>query len=334
MNQLADFGMDFGVIYLRAGSEAHGWGELDVRHPSYVSTRQMWDAARLLFRFVTQGSPKILAVFGYRGPLRIALLAFARMSGAHVVTRSDSNAAALLRQPQWKLRLRRVALRMAFPETTRVWAIGQSNAAFWRDYVGRSNLELIPYTTPVLPSSTGTPPTMRRSDPERLRFVFVGRLIQLKNVDLLVKAFMTLASAEYAQWKLTIVGAGPLRAELESLARPDPRITFVGAIEYDELDAVYLNSDVLVLPSSQEPWGLVVNEALGFGLRAIVSDQVGAAELLTSGGVGGVFPAGSVEQLASEMRASVNFLDRRPSRQANPAKHMEMDLRRLLNGEG
>jgi glycosyltransferase involved in cell wall biosynthesis len=285
-----------------------------------------------VFRFVTRGSPNVVAVFGYRGPLRLTILMFARLSGVQVVTRSDSNTVALSREPGWKRALRRRAMRLAFPRSTRVWAIGESNAAFWRDYVGRDNIELIRYTTPTLPSSTGLAPSARRSDPENMEFLFVGRLISLKKVDLLIEAFMTLDNEEYTHWRLTIVGAGPLRAELELLAQPDPRIKFVGAIEYDALDRFYLRSDVLVLPSSQEAWGLVVNEALAFGLRAIVSDQVGAAELLTADHIGSVFPADDLAALASEIRASSKFLDRWPCSQPSPSRAMESDLRRLQNG--
>jgi len=62
-------------------------------------------------------------------------------------------------------------------------------------------------------------------------------------------------------------------------------------------------ADVLVLPSEFEPWGLVVNEALNFGLDVITSDQVGAAADLVRAEDGGhVVPVGNVTALTRAMQ--------------------------------
>jgi len=62
-------------------------------------------------------------------------------------------------------------------------------------------------------------------------------------------------------------------------------------------------ADVLILPSSFEPWGLVCNEAMCFGLPVIVSDRVGAAADLVRDGVNGfTYPFGDVEALADRLQ--------------------------------
>ena len=62
---------------------------------------------------------------------------------------------------------------------------------------------------------------------------------------------------------------------------------------------LYAMADVFVLPSGAEPWGLVVNEAMCFGLPVIASDRVGAAaDLVKPGSNGFVYPAGDVPALA------------------------------------
>ena len=144
-------------------------------------------------------------------------------------------------------------------------------------------------------------PTERRGTnaPGSTRFLFVGRLIESKGLDILLEAFNGLAGDE-----LWIVGDGPLRGLVEAAAARDPRIRFLGYRDGDGLADAYRQADVLVVPSFYEPWGLVVHEGLAYGLPAIVTDQVGAGDDLVDPGVNGyVVPTGSSPALAEAMRA-------------------------------
>ena len=75
-----------------------------------------------------------------------------------------------------------------------------------------------------------------------------------------------------------------------------------GFLDQAALGRAYAAADCLVLPSTSETWGLVVNEALATGLPAIVSSGVGCApDLVTPGVTGEVFPCGDVGSLASAL---------------------------------
>lgn len=100
------------------------------------------------------------------------------------------------------------------------------------------------------------------------KFLFVGRLIDVKNLIMLVKVFNNLPDLE-----LNIVGFGEQEDLLRSIAGPN--VKFHGAIENKKIYSVYQQMDVFILPSKSEPWGLVVEEALNNGLPVIVSDRVG-----------------------------------------------------------
>ena len=99
-------------------------------------------------------------------------------------------------------------------------------------------------------------------------FLYVGRLIGVKNLKLLIEVFNDLPDLE-----LTIAGEGPLRGELESIASSN--IHFIGYVPNTELSRIYKEHDVFVLPSLSEPWGLVVEEALNNGCPVLLSDVVG-----------------------------------------------------------
>lgn len=117
---------------------------------------------------------------------------------------------------------------------------------------------------------------------DTVRFLYVGRLIECKNLKFLITAFNELGLP------LTIVGKGPQESELKKMASDN--IKFTGFIPNDKLVDVYRNHDVFVLPSSSEPWGLVVEEALYNGIPVLVSDCVGSkVDLVENTGAGLVF---------------------------------------------
>jgi glycosyltransferase involved in cell wall biosynthesis len=114
-------------------------------------------------------------------------------------------------------------------------------------------------------------------------FLYVGRLSKEKNVDFLIDYFN-----EHSELNLSIAGEGPLRESLQ--IRSNSNIKFFGHVNKEEVHEVYEKNDVLILPSFSEPWGLVVDEALYYGLPVIVSDKVGCAlELVKPGENGEIF---------------------------------------------
>ena len=79
---------------------------------------------------------------------------------------------------------------------------------------------------------------------------------------------------------------------------------FFGFVNQTRLPGLYVASDLLVLPSDYEPFGLVVNEAMLCGRPVVVSDRIGARyDLVREGETGSVFPCGDVEALANTLRS-------------------------------
>jgi glycosyltransferase involved in cell wall biosynthesis len=141
-------------------------------------------------------------------------------------------------------------------------------------------------------------------DPARKRFVFVGRVTPVKGPDVLLKAFTQIA-AQAPDWDLLMVGDGPMRAECEALVPADlkHRVKWAGFVaDQRVVSALYRASHVFVLPSTYEPWALVVNEAAAAGLPLITTDVVGAsAELVRDGENGRRVPPGQVQPLADAL---------------------------------
>lgn len=108
---------------------------------------------------------------------------------------------------------------------------------------------------------------------------FVGRLVELKNVDLILRIFSKAADNNCV---LVVIGDGPERTTLEKMAKSmDREVIFTGRLEGDSLYAWYNLIGVLVLLSRQEAFGAVVNEALLGGARVAVSKRAGASCLVS-----------------------------------------------------
>jgi glycosyltransferase involved in cell wall biosynthesis len=105
----------------------------------------------------------------------------------------------------------------------------------------------------------------------RARFLYLGRLAQEKNIDLLVDIF----AQKCRDYDLSIVGNGPLDNFIQKKIKDIKNIRLYKHVPNSEIHALFEAHDVLILPSQQEPWGLVVEEAMAYGLPVIVSDKVG-----------------------------------------------------------
>jgi glycosyltransferase involved in cell wall biosynthesis len=133
--------------------------------------------------------------------------------------------------------------------------------------------------------------------------LFCAKLQPWKRPQDLLHAF---AKANVLHSHLVFAGEGPTRAELETQAATlglAERVHFLGFKNQSQLPAIYCASDLLVLPSDYEPFGVVVNEAMLCGCAAVVSDRVGAGrDLVATEETGFIFPCGDRNALAAILR--------------------------------
>lgn len=135
-------------------------------------------------------------------------------------------------------------------------------------------------------------------------FLFVGRLVAIKNVDTVLKAFAKLKRPDRA---LVIVGDGPEKEKLEQLANNlEVDVLFTGRLEGEELLQWYNIATCFVLASYQEPFGAVTNEALLAGCHCLISSRAGSACLIEEGVNGWTFDPQNVEELKGKMEKVID----------------------------
>jgi glycosyltransferase involved in cell wall biosynthesis len=148
-------------------------------------------------------------------------------------------------------------------------------------------------------------PIARSTAPKdsRQHFLFVGRLAEEKNVAGLIRAYRLYRDAG-GQWGLVLVGQGPLGEDLRVLTAVlglTSDVKFEGHKDIGSLVPYYAHATAFVLPSTSEPWGLVVNEAMASGLPVIVSSRCGCVDDLVKDGENGYITDVDIEQLAGSM---------------------------------
>jgi len=141
----------------------------------------------------------------------------------------------------------------------------------------------------------------------RLVIVYVGRLTDRKGVFDLLAAF-SLLKKEQADATLLLVGTGMDEALLKERTSKEgiPDVVFAGFIDYDQLPKYLGISDLFVLPSYDDVWGLVLNEAMACGLPVITTNKTGASADLVKDGVNGfVVKEKTPRELCDAMRKIV-----------------------------
>ena len=145
------------------------------------------------------------------------------------------------------------------------------------------------------------------------RFLYAGRISWEKGLGSLLSAFKLVLN-ELPDSRLVLVGSGPLRAELEGQCHSlgiFEKVEFTGGMPIENLAIEYAKATCFVLPSTSEPWGLVVNEALSYGCPVVVSNVCGCVpELVRTGVTGFDFEVGDARGLADCMlKVATEFVD-------------------------
>lgn len=138
-------------------------------------------------------------------------------------------------------------------------------------------------------------------------FLFSGKLMPLKRPLLLLNALDRVPDKQKVH--LIVLGDGELRDSTVELGHRvlGSRFHYCGFVNQSKLGKYFQAADAFVLPSERETWGLVVNEAMQYGLPAIVSDAVGCqTDLVEEGKTGFVFRSGSIEEFSSALQRAIS----------------------------
>ena len=159
--------------------------------------------------------------------------------------------------------------------------------------------------------------------------LLVSRLVKEKDLADLVAIDRVLRDRG-VEFRLALVGDGPMRGELESAL---PEAFFAGHQAGDDLARWYASADVFIFPSTTETLGNVVLEALASGIPAVVVDRGGPQDLVADGENGFIAPANDIAAIADRLEPLLRQpeLRARMSRAAR-ASALDRDWDRINRG--
>lgn len=176
---------------------------------------------------------------------------------------------------------------------------------------GYAQVRYIPFFVPWLErfavSEQAQQERMRRWQDDPL-ILNVARLVRVKNVALLLRAFARVASTS-RRGRLLIVGSGDLEDELKRLAVElgiGPRVTWAGAVGYLDLPQYYQEANLFALSSDSETSARVLVLAQAARLPTVTTDTSGARAIVGDGQTGYVTPVGDVEAFAEALGRLLN----------------------------
>jgi glycosyltransferase involved in cell wall biosynthesis len=180
---------------------------------------------------------------------------------------------------------------------------------------------VIPFFTSIM-TADQMARARRAADRERLngvpQLLYVGRLSQDKNVDVLLAAIAQLKS-QGIRLRCAIVGDGPerqaLAGQLVELNLQND-VELAGSVSFEQVLTFYEQADILVLASESEGWPKAIAEAMAFGVVCIGSDRGLIPEMLGEGR-GLIVPPGDVDRLAAALNGIIT----------NPRTYQSMRLR-------
>ena len=268
-----------------------------------------------LLRHARAFRPDVITLTGYYDPAQILLLLWAKTSGIRIIMQNESTATDHQRGG-WKEKLKRTIFNLC----DGFFCFGNQSANYLIQ-LGVSPDQILLRKNAVDNHAIRSgydhalPKRAQQQKSLGLRtnnFVFVGRLIAFKNLPMLVAAFAEVQkqSNQAANWGLILLGDGPEYDQLQhqiDVLKLGNAVTLLPGRPWYEVPEVLAMSNVLVLPSQSEPWGLVVNEAMVCGMPVLVSDHCGCVpELVQDGKNGFVFKPDQPVQLTQLLLRFMN----------------------------
>jgi glycosyltransferase involved in cell wall biosynthesis len=298
---------------------------------------QTWNELR-------SGRYDVLWLHGHNYAANLVALIAAKTVGLPVMMRGETHLG--LPCNPIKARLRPPLIGTLYQLCDRFLAIGSANAAFYRAMgVPDHKIHLVPYSvdndrfvrSATLPDDKKAEVRRRYGVPvEHPVVLYSAKFMRRKRPGDLLEAARRLKKEINRPYTLVMAGAGALEKRLRTFCEEHAleNVVFTGFVNQTELPSLYGASDVFVLPSEDEPWGLAVNEAMCARLPIIASREVGCVADLVQDGVNGYTPAaGDINGLAYALRRLIEDENlRRQQGRASLERILQWGYRQCLEG--
>lgn len=303
------FHVEFGKV-----SKTYAWKPVEVDVPyarivlsdkpsQYQSLSQLLALVKSLLKTLSEIKPDILVLNGYQQPATLAALVWSKLFRKPTVLLSESKeddaARRVLTEQIKKVIVSTYDSSLVGGRKHKEYLVklGMSHDAIFIGHNVIGNDDYHPDKLLDLPYPLET---------DKPFFLSINRFISRKNIPTIVKAYAKYCSDFSSQpWDLILCGDGDLRPQIEGQIQSlglQNSIHLPGFLQPQELLPYFAHAKCFIHASTQEQWGLVVNEAMAAGIPSIISSCCGCfEELIIDGKTGFGFDSGSFLELSELM---------------------------------
>jgi 1,2-diacylglycerol 3-alpha-glucosyltransferase len=291
----SQLGWDLVGIELARSEAEYQWKtkaeNLPYKMISVVSDRQLESAKSgqvfsNLNNVLNQTRPDVIAIAGYARPAMLCALLWSIWNRKPAILFSASNendAPRIWWREMFKsllIKQYRAALAGGEPQKRYLLKLGMPADAVFVGYDVVGNNSFHPKHIKSLPRPLNKP-----------FFLTINRFVPKKNLGFLISCYAAYRQiAGNKAWDLVICGDGPLRPQIEQQISDlslEEWTHLPGFLQQDEMLPYFAHAGSFIHTSTQEQWGLVVNEAMAAGLPVLVSNRCGCFEDLVLEGING-----------------------------------------------
>jgi glycosyltransferase involved in cell wall biosynthesis len=268
----------------------------------FYENTSIWQRTKKSIEWINKFKPDVVNLPGYYEPAMNLVLFYCRLKGIKVVISADSTEGD---NPNvwWREALKRFIVTKAqgffcygSKSAEYIYKLGMKpkHILVANNAVDNQRVESV-YKEAIFDRKSNKEAYNLR----KYNFIYVGRLISVKNLDNLLAAYKPLTDSE---WGLIILGDGSEEEKLKQYVAENhlEGVRFIVGQAWYDVPKILALGDVFILPSYSEPWGLVVNEAMACGMPVIVSNKCGSAyDVVQEDQNGYTFDPYNVEELTN-----------------------------------
>lgn len=264
-----------------------------------------------IWREIRQSEYDVIWLHGYNFAAYLVAFIAAKSKGIKVFFRGESH--LMLTRGFLNKAFHQIFCKIFFKYIDAFLAIGTANKKYYKSFgISEKDIFLVPYTIDnerfrvdknVIQNEINDLKTEIGLS-EHPTIIFASKFMERKRPHDLLEAISILQKEKY-EFNTLFVGSGDLQKILyEQVDKHNlQNIFFRGFVNQSSLPLYYAACDIFVLPSINEPWGLVINEVMSCGLPVVVANGIGAADDLVQDGVNGfTFEPLNPTDLADKLR--------------------------------
>ena len=236
----------------------------------------------IFFYFIISKPPKLLIIQGYEILPKFLILLLCCFKNIPFCFWGDTNYLIIKKQNFLFKIIKKLILKKIFLRAKKILYIGERNKNYYSwlfNYnLNKNKFFFLPYPTYV---NSKFFLKKKNNNKKNFNIIYVGRLAKEKSLVNFFKSLLELKSDILKKLDVKIFGNGKEELKLKNFIKINnlnKTVKFFDSVKSSEVHKCFAKADLFILPSDKEPWGLVVNESIYYGVPILCMHSVGAAK--------------------------------------------------------